>query len=289
MATVVVHHQLSAKPPARVPLCSPSPIPTTSYFSSNTKSSTRNPRRTSRHRNSSSLTIVAFSSSSRNGGSTPPETECPVPLDQQPINEYQSLATSFPFSWAAGDLPGYCIRLILTGGSFSLFVGLPVSWFGVVNPESEPLKCVFGAVSSGLFVVTLAVLRMYLGWAYVGNRLLSATVEYEETGWYDGQIWVKTAEVLARDRLLGSYSVKPVLSRLKFTLIGLAASLVLCFLVFNVESGQRNPYNPSEEAGGRAIAGVYNDESARSFEPDAFCGISLSWPCPHWSPTHIVN
>jgi hypothetical protein len=48
---------------------------------------------------------------------------------------------------------------------------------------------------------------MYLGWAYVGNRLLSATVEYEETGWYDGQVWVKTPEVLARDRLLGSFSV----------------------------------------------------------------------------------
>jgi hypothetical protein len=31
-------------------------------------------------------------------------------------------------------------------------------------------------------------LRLYLGWAYIGNRLFSATVEYEETGWYDGQV-----------------------------------------------------------------------------------------------------
>jgi hypothetical protein len=27
------------------------------------------------------------------------------------------------------------------------------------------------------------IIRIYLGWSYVGNRLLSASVAYEETGW----------------------------------------------------------------------------------------------------------
>ena len=39
-----------------------------------------------------------------------------------------------------------------------------------------------GAVGAG-FVVSLAVLRIFLGWSYVGDRLLSAAVAYEETGW----------------------------------------------------------------------------------------------------------
>lgn len=112
---------------------------------------------------------------------------------------------------------------------------------------------------------------MYLGWAYVGNRLLSATVEYEETGWYDGQMWVKTAEVLARDRLLGSFSVKPALSRLKYTLVTLAVSLFVCIIcMVNIDESPKG-YATSEEGVG-VIPGVYNDESARSFEPDAFCG-----------------
>ncbi|KAF5189774.1 Conserved in the green lineage and diatoms 27 protein [Thalictrum thalictroides] len=213
-------------------------------------------------------------SSSKSSSFTSPEAECPVPFDQQPINEYQSLSTSFPFSWAAtNNLVEYSSRLIATGASFALFIGLPVAWFGVINPQLQPLKCGVGALSSGLFVVTLAVLHMYLGWAYVGNRLLSATVEYEETGWYDGQIWIKSAQVLARDRLLGSYSVKPVLSRLKFTLVGLATSLVVCvFLFINIEEGQQKSYIPIQEPGGRSVAGVYNDDSARLFEPDDFCG-----------------
>lgn len=107
----------------------------------------------------------------------PPETGCPVPPEQLPINEYQTLSASFPFSWAAGDIVEFCSRLVATGASFALFIGLPVAWFGTVGVESDPLKLSLCAVSSGILFVTIAVLRMYLGWAYVGNRLLSATVE----------------------------------------------------------------------------------------------------------------
>lgn len=117
------------------------------------------------------------SSSFRNGSNTPSETGCPVPLDQQPINEYQNLSTSFPFSLAANDIVAYCSRLFVFGAAFALFIGLPVAWFGSVRPESEPWKPILAAASSGILVVSLAVVRMYLGWAYVGNRLLSATVE----------------------------------------------------------------------------------------------------------------
>ncbi|KAL6620601.1 hypothetical protein ACP70R_035740 [Stipagrostis hirtigluma subsp. patula] len=206
---------------------------------------------------------------SRNGSSA--ETEwCPVPPEQRPVNEYEALAASLPFSWAAGDLRVYCSRLAVTGAAFALLVGFPVAAFGGRGGAGgDGLHLALGATGSGILAVTLAVVRMYLGWAYVGNRLLSATVEYEETGWYDGQIWVKTPEVLARDRLLGSFSVKPVLNRVKVTLVGLAASLIFCILLYvNTE----NPKEPYENTSGRAIPGVYSDTAARSFEPDAFCG-----------------
>ncbi|XP_038981181.1 protein CONSERVED IN THE GREEN LINEAGE AND DIATOMS 27, chloroplastic isoform X2 [Phoenix dactylifera] len=223
---------------------SPSPNP-------NANPNPRRRRKTSGSQSHFSPISACSASSFRNG--SPPETECPVPLEQQPVNEYQALSTSFPFSWAAADLRDYCSRLALTGVSFALFVGLPVAAFGtraVADPEVDGLLSALGTVFTGLLAVTLAVVRMYLGWAYVGNRLLSATVEYEETGWYDGQ-------------------VKPVLSRVKLTLLGLAVSLVVCVLLFiNIE----NSRNPSEDVGERAVAGVYNDASARSFEPDAFCG-----------------
>ena len=42
-----------------------------------------------------------------------------------------------------------------------------------------------------------------------------AQIEYEETGWYDGQIFVKPAEILSRDRLIGNFQVKPAADRLR--------------------------------------------------------------------------
>lgn len=72
--------------------------------------------------------------------------------------------------------------------------------------------------------------------------------------------------------------VKPVLNRVKLTLILLATLLVSCSLLFINLGNQKDPYVLSEDAGGRAVAGVYNEESARSFEPDAFCGVpDRSW------------
>jgi len=94
------------------------------------------------------------------------------------------------------------------------------------SPAKDPLKFVLAAGIGTLLLVSLVVLRIYLGWSYVGDRLLSAVVPYEETGWYDGQMWVKPPEVLARDRLLGSYKVKPVINLLKQTLVGTGALLV---------------------------------------------------------------
>ena len=48
----------------------------------------------------------------------------------------------------------------------------------------QPLETILSAAVGGLVVVSAAVLRVYLGYAYVGNRLLTASLEYEETGWY---------------------------------------------------------------------------------------------------------
>lgn len=61
-----------------------------------------------------------------------------------------------------------------------------------------------------------------------------------------------------------------MLSRLKYTLVSLAVSLLVCIaLLVNVDESQKGSYG---EAGSGVIPGVYNDDSARSFEPDAFCG-----------------
>lgn len=71
-----------------------------------------------------------------------------------------------------------------------------------------------------------------------------------------------------------------MLNRLKFTLVSLAASLFVSIVVLiYIDGGQLlgpsitgKPASDDDGGGGRVVPGVYSDESARSFEPEAFCG-----------------
>uniref|UniRef100_A0A5B7BJ56 DUF1230 family protein n=1 Tax=Davidia involucrata TaxID=16924 RepID=A0A5B7BJ56_DAVIN len=165
------------------------------------------------------------------GRSWDPGLEFEVPFEQRPVNEYSALKDGILYSW--GELsPGpFFLRL---GGLWLVtftVLGVPIA-AASFNPAREPLQFVLAAGTGTLFIVSLIVLRIYLGWSYVGDRLLSAVIPYEESGWYDGQMWVKPPEILARDRLLGSYKVKPVIKLLKQTLVGTGVLLVTTVLLF---------------------------------------------------------
>ncbi|KAK8949328.1 hypothetical protein KSP39_PZI005059 [Platanthera zijinensis] len=173
------------------------------------------------------------------GQSWDPGLEIEVPFEQRPVNEYSSLKNSTLYSW--GELSPGAFFLRLGGLCFVIFtvLGAPIA-AASFSPSKDPVRFVLAAVTGTLLLASLAVLRIYLGWSYVGDRLLSAVIPYEETGWYDGQMWVKPPEVLARDRLLGSYKVKPVIKLLKQTLLGTGALLVAAVSLFIFASPVQN-------------------------------------------------
>lgn len=107
------------------------------------------------------------------GGST---VECPVPWEQQPVNEYQMLNETGLFAWATDPLLSFGIRISAVTVGVSALVGYPIVSLSV-NAEQEFLKCCMGALCGGILAATVVTLRLYLGWAYIGNRLFSATVE----------------------------------------------------------------------------------------------------------------
>ncbi|XP_057960537.1 protein CONSERVED IN THE GREEN LINEAGE AND DIATOMS 27, chloroplastic isoform X2 [Malania oleifera] len=139
------------------------------------------------------------------GRSWDPGQEIEVPFEQRPVNEYSSLRNGPLYSWGE-----------LTPGNF--FLRLGGLWLTAFTVLGVPIAA--------------ASFNPSMGWSYVGDRLLSAVIPYEESGWYDGQMWVKPPKVLARDRLLGSYKVKPVIKLLKQTLVGTGALLVTAVTLF---------------------------------------------------------
>ncbi|KAH9712228.1 protein CONSERVED IN THE GREEN LINEAGE AND DIATOMS 27 [Citrus sinensis] len=165
--------------------------------------------------------------SSSAGRSWEPGLEIEVPSEQRPVNEYSSLKDGALYSWGELGQGPFILRL---GGLWLVAF-------------MEPLRFVLAAGTGTLFLVSLIVLRIYLGWSYVGDRLLSAVIPYEESGWYDGQMWVKPPEVsmlqfidLLRDKESHGknlcFQVKPVIKMLKQTLVGTGALLVTATLLF---------------------------------------------------------
>ncbi|NJL22353.1 MAG: CGLD27 family protein [Leptolyngbyaceae cyanobacterium SM1_3_5] len=140
---------------------------------------------------------------------------CPVPAEQQPLNEYQGLRESWFFRWATLELPSY-VKPIAVLWLLSWIVAAPVAASSFPYAK-HPLQFLLSAALGASLLPTLALLRLYLGWVYVRDRLLKENIFYEESGWYDGQIWTKPAEVLQRDRLIVTYEIQPLLARLKRT------------------------------------------------------------------------
>ena len=153
---------------------------------------------------------------------------CPVPLDQQPINEYENLKNSTFFFWTTSDLSSYLKNvLILIIFDYIIVGGLS---FTSISGETDLIKhFVFISLIVDTFIILLFI-RLYLGWEYIYKRLKKATVSYEESGWYDGQIWIKTPDILIKDRLTADYTIFPIIKRIKFTLSVLIIYLTVCLL-----------------------------------------------------------
>lgn len=153
---------------------------------------------------------------------------CPVPSEQLPINEFQELKTSWLFSWVTLDLGRYISKLAWVWG-WSWLVSGPVAAASFPTQKALGQFLLCGAALSSLFV-GFVLLRLYLGWSYVRDRLANPTVLYEESGWYDGQSWSKPPEVVTRDRLIVTYEIQPILQRIRRTF----GMLVLVFCLGSV-------------------------------------------------------
>ena len=149
---------------------------------------------------------------------------CPVPAEQRPLQEYEQLRRSWFFAWPAETLPG-----LLRPLAISWLLVLPLSVLvasGSWVLRHDPARMVLSGAVAAIVLPVLMLVRQWLGWSYVHRRLLSERVEYEESGWYDGQVWEKPLAWRQQDLLVATHQVRPVLLRLQQG-IGLAATLML--------------------------------------------------------------
>ncbi len=139
------------------------------------------------------------------------ESKCPVPREQQPSNEFIELSKSKIFSWPKTKKSLILILIKFWVGAFILFL---VISSGSVYFKTNLLKYILLSFFSSLSIPLLISIRLYLGWNHIFKRLTSEKVEYEESGWYDGQVWEKPLFLKEKESLIASIEVKPILKNL---------------------------------------------------------------------------
>ena len=157
------------------------------------------------------------------------DSKCPVPREQQPTNEFIELSKSTVFSWPKSKKSLIFVLIKFWLGAFFLFL---IISSGSVYFETSTLKYILISFFSSLSIPLLISIRLYLGWNHVFKRLTSERVEYEESGWYDGQVWIKPLVLKEKESLIATIEVKPILNNLIqiFSIISaLALSGILIF------------------------------------------------------------
>ena len=152
--------------------------------------------------------------------------KCPVPKDQQPTNEFIELSKSKIFSWPKSKKSYSFILFKFWIVSFIIFI---VISSGSAYFQTYTLKYILLSLFSSLSLPFLISLRLYLGWNHIFKRLTSEKVEYEESGWYDGQIWTKPINLKEKESLIAFLEVKPILKNLIQI-----KSIILIFALFGI-------------------------------------------------------
>lgn len=159
-------------------------------------------------------------------------TFCPVPFEQQPINEYQELTKSWFFAWVTLSKWEFARKLAWIW-VLSLIISAPISAASFSPEDHLFIFFLSSSLGSALFVA-LTLIRLYLGWSYIGDRLTKTKITYEESSWYDGQIWEKPAQFYYRDQLIFKHQVEPIIKRLQKTGLILVALMIGDSLIFTL-------------------------------------------------------
>ena len=158
------------------------------------------------------------------------ESKCPVPREQQPTNEFIELSKSRIFSWPKTKKTLFNVLIKFWIVSFILFV---IISSGSIYFKTSTLKYILLSLFSSLSIPILISIRLYLGWNHVFKRLTSERVEYEESGWYDDQVWLKPLVIKEKESLIAS--VKPILKNVIqiFSIFSVLALLGILLFQYN--------------------------------------------------------
>lgn len=152
-------------------------------------------------------------------------TFCPVPEEQQPLNEFKALQESWFFRWGLVPWPSF-LKPVVGVWLAGLIVAAPVT-AASFSPHKELGQFLIVATLTATIPLWIVLAQLYFSWGYIRDRLQKQVISYEESGWFDGQLWQKPEDVLLRDRLIVTYQLQPFMKRMEYVFLALILLLGL--------------------------------------------------------------
>ena len=152
----------------------------------------------------------------------------PVPSEQIPVNEYQSLRESKFFRWAILKRWKYTTKLLAVWVAGFLFSTLVFANKSTGNNLTLS-NYLWSIIIASIFVL-FSLIRLYVAWHNVYSRLLASKIDYKILKPRKTVVWQKPRLMQYRDNLVARFQIRPVLHRLRQTMISIFISLSLAFL-----------------------------------------------------------
>jgi hypothetical protein len=141
---------------------------------------------------------------------------CPIPEEQKPINQYIGLKENLLTSWTTLAPKKYQKKII----SLYTFLFFLVSSFQFYSFQG--VYYLFDWILENCLITTNLILFLFLiilsRWIQIQNQFNKARFFYEETSWYDGQIWEKPLLLIKNDQLISSQKITPIIQRIQKTI-----------------------------------------------------------------------
>lgn len=165
---------------------------------------------------------------------------CPVPDDQKPINEYIELKENFLINWTTYSNKFYIKKLT----SFSLLFFIFIVSFQLLFKKEFSIEIIenqqfflnslnFYEIGLKILIFLILYLLIIISlWLKINNQFKKSFLLYEESSWFDLQIWQKPFFLIKNDQLLSKHKIEPILQRLFQTMFSLLFFILISFFLW---------------------------------------------------------
>ena len=153
----------------------------------------------------------------------------PVPINQQPVYQYRNLQEKKFFRWAVLNSSIYAAKLsaVWTVGFLFTLYAITISYrqYNIIIID------LLWGMTFGNIAVIFCLLKLYTVWLCIYSGLIKSKIVYEIPRLRKTTTWQKPQLMMLRDRLIARIQVRPILQRLKQTLLLLCFSLSFLVLL----------------------------------------------------------